>query len=757
MKPTPEQIREVYAKYGICLDPDARGECRVRCPFHDDRNPSLSIKAATGLWCCHAGCGGGSVFDFVMGKENCDFNAAKAIVSPGGSLGFEVARYDYRDESGLLLYQCVRYQPKNFRVRRPDPSRSDAWLWNLGAARRVPYRLQELLSHAPNNNGANTLFVVEGEKDVESLRAIGLVATTSIGGHGQRAQWRNSIFAELFNKLHIIIIPDNDKPGTEYADTVAKALQGIATSIRVFVLPGDGVKDASDWLASGGTNEALLEMAEQTLEWRPREAARTQEPTVAESPAITVIPVPGENLTDVGNGKRLARRHGRDLRYCTATGWLVWDANRWKQESREYLEVCRRAKDTARSIFFEEAAKVEDDDKRAKILKWGFATEKGNRIKNMIEQAKSEPGIPVAEADLDSNPMLLNVLNGTLDLRTGQLKAHDRSDLITRIAHVKYEIDGTSPSRFLDFLTEVMDKDREMIEYLQRFFGYCLVGGNPERLLHIFQGAGSNGKTVLMETIRSVLGDYCCNADPSTILERRNESVRNDLARLKGVRCVTMSETQHDAKLDESLVKAVTGGDQVTARFLYREYFDFVPKFKPIMSTNHRPVVRGTDDAIWNRIRLIQFNVTIPPEKQDRKLIQKLQAEAPGILAWFVAGCVRWQREGLAPPSKVAVATANYREEMDTFSRFLGAYCKRDKNCSVLTAELHSAYESWCRESNEHPVNKRSFGVRLSAEGFVPGRTTGGDRLWRGLRILDSNERLRSSTERGAIDVALRR
>jgi putative DNA primase/helicase len=270
---------------------------------------------------------------------------------------------------------------------------------------------------------------------------------------------------------------------------------------------------------------------------------------------------------------------------------------------------------------------------------------------------------------------------------------------------------------------------------LQKVTGYALTGVTSEQALFLLYGTGANGKSTFLEVVRALSGVYARQAEFATFLARTSDTVRNDLARLAGARFVTAVEAASGRRLDEALVKQLTGGDPITARFLFQEFFEFTPQFKLFLATNHKPVIRGTEHAIWRRIHLIPFEVTISLEQQDRTLPDKLRAELPGILAWAVEGCLAWQREGLSMPDKVQQATASYREEMDTFGLFLTDRCLQNATVSTTTEALYQAYCTWCRANGEYELSKNHFGMRLRDRGFTPTRL-GNDRAWKGIALV---------------------
>jgi putative DNA primase/helicase len=280
------------------------------------------------------------------------------------------------------------------------------------------------------------------------------------------------------------------------------------------------------------------------------------------------------------------------------------------------------------------------------------------------------------------------------------------------------------------FLDLIFDHRKELISFLQRAIGYSLTGDISEQVLLLLYGVGSNGKSTLLEIIRLILGDYALNTPFSTFLMRDNETVRNDLARLVGARFVSSIEVKASQRLDEAVVKQLTGGDTITARFLYREYFEFVPCFKLWLAVNHKPVIRGTEEAIWRRIRLIPFEVIIPERVRDKKFPLKLQSELSGILRWALQGCLDWQDQGLDAPEEVIQATASYRSEMDILGNFLAEYVVHTPGAKLGARELYEQYCSWCEKEGEKAISSVWFSRNLHDRGFKAQRTTGGKRQW---------------------------
>jgi putative DNA primase/helicase len=290
---------------------------------------------------------------------------------------------------------------------------------------------------------------------------------------------------------------------------------------------------------------------------------------------------------------------------------------------------------------------------------------------------------------------------------------------------VEFDEDAPCPL-WLGFLERIFDRKQALIDYVQRAVGYSMTGSTREQCWFLGYGRGQNGKTTFRECVKAALGDYAAVTESRTFLQERYEGVRNDLARLPGVRYLTCMETESGKKLAEGLVKLVTGGDTISARFLFHESFEFKPVFKLWLSANHKPRITGTDYATWRRIRLLDFSVTIPEDERDPDLLETLQQELSGILSWAVLGCRDWQRHGLGTPEEVTQATEDFRIEQDTLGAFIAECCEEDADAYVMVTAIYKAYEEWCKESGEKPLTKRDFSISLSEKGY------GTDRKYRG-------------------------
>jgi P4 family phage/plasmid primase-like protien len=430
--------------------------------------------------------------------------------------------------------------------------------------------------------------------------------------------------------------------------------------------------------------------------------------------------------SDFANARRLTKLHGPDLRFTPERAWIVWIGTRWVPDDQG--RVMELAKDATKSIYDE--IRDADEAARGELFKWARRSQSVERARAMLALTQSEPGIPARWTDFDADPWAVHLANGAF-MHDSTLRPHRREDMMSRSTHVTYDKGARCP-RWDSFLERVMP-DTEARDYLQRAVGYSLTGSTREQCLFFLWGAGLNGKSVFLDVVLALIGDYGASTRIDTFMPRRPGDIPNDLARLAGARFVTVSETSEGARLNESLIKDVTGGDTICARFLHREFFDFKPQFKLWIRGNHKPQIRGTDEGIWRRIHLIPFLVKIPKEEQDKDLVEKLKGELPGILNWALEGCASWQAQGLNPPLLVTEATRNYREELDVVGRFLEECCDISKMAETRASDLYKAYTLWCEESREHAASQRTFGEALTEKGFERRRSGG---IWYlGLRL----------------------
>ena len=424
--------------------------------------------------------------------------------------------------------------------------------------------------------------------------------------------------------------------------------------------------------------------------------------------------------TDLGNAQRLVDRHGLNLCYVVEWGkWLIWRDGRWNVDNS--FEIERLAKETVGAMWVE-AEKLDGDEARTSLRRHALKSEAASRILAMIALAKSEEGVPISASQLDADAYLLGVQNGVIDLRTLTFREGRREDYVTKFCGTHYDAEAKCPNwhRFLD---RIMDRNQDIIEYLQRFDGYGLTGSVAEEVMRILWGRGKNGKSTYRETKRLLLGDYSDTCGVDVLIQKHDAGAATpQMAKLKGLRHISVNETRENGKLSEERVKNLTSNEALEARFLNQNPFTFMPTHKADITTNHKPIITGTDEGIWRRIHLIPFNVTIPEEERDEHYREKyLVLELPGILNWMLEGLRKYNENGLKPPEEIQAATKDYRTEMDVIEQWLENNCLRNTGLSQPLQELYKNYVNYVGNEVGHgaaTLTKRKFGDALSEKGF---------------------------------------
>jgi putative DNA primase/helicase len=449
-------------------------------------------------------------------------------------------------------------------------------------------------------------------------------------------------------------------------------------------------------------------------------------------------PHPARRLTDVGNGQRFADHHGGDVRYCGDWEvWLFWDGHRWSIDNTG--ELMRKAKWTAKSIYVE-ASQANDKHDAQDLGRWGVKSESRERLNAMLALAASEQPIPLNAECLDSMPWLLNFENGTLDLRTGELRGARREDFLTTLCPLEYPDDaGDEPVLWLEFLGRIFAGDAELIRFVQQLVGMSLVGEITESILPIFYGVGANGKSVFVETINNMLGgDYAMTASEEFLIADNGHRHPTEIADLRGKRFVSICETPDSGRLTESKVKRLTSRESLRARRMMENFWEFKPSHHIIVCTNHKPAVRGTDHGIWRRLRLVPFSVVIPDIEQDKDLPNKLRNEWPAILRWAVGGCLDWQHNGkrLAVSEAVSGATNEYRVECDVLGQWLEECCLVGENHGCQAMDLWNSYKNWVEKRGEKSETQSVFGTKLVDRNFSKKRSsTTGRKMYEGISL----------------------
>lgn len=417
---------------------------------------------------------------------------------------------------------------------------------------------------------------------------------------------------------------------------------------------------------------------------------------------VAASPV-ARRFTDLGNAELLVAKYGENFRYLLdAEEWRYFDGRRWSANS---AEIHRAAKATVRAMS-EEAVRIDDMEKRATFLKFALRSESDHNLNRMVSRARHEKKVEALSSDFDQDQWLLNVQNGTVDLRTGALRPPRREDLITKMCSVEFDPSAKCP-RWERFLSEIFPGQPDVVGFLQRSLGYSLTGETGERCIWFLIGdRGQNGKTLLMSTIRHLLGDYAATTNFDTFLLKRSGSnahnPRDGMADLAGARIVWASESDEGKRISEAQLKALTGGESIKAAKLYKDAVEQKPTYKIWLSTNHPPNIKGTDEALWGRFRRVNFNYRVPDDKVDLQLGDKLKAEASGILNWLLAGLANYQIRRLDPPKEVKSATEEYRQEQSIVGRFYADQCLRTNDQEYIEASaLFNGFQIWAQASGE--------------------------------------------------------
>lgn len=704
--------------------------------------------------------------------------------------GRPAAVWTYRDQAERVLFHIYRFDLPSGKQLLPltycqNPSGQYAWRWQGLEAPRPLYNLP-LLAARPDD----PVMINEGEKAVDAATLLlpGYVATTSPNGcqSPHKTDW--TVLSGRHILIWPDADEAGRAYAEAVAAVVLKAgaVSVHILNIAVFGQVPQGW-DAADALADGWTAEQVTAIVRNPANWltppvdgvieqlaqldplaydRQREAVAQQlgvrvttlDTEVKEKRAAAKAkdqgtprpglptPIQAGNLTlptvspctHLANAHRIRQYYQGRLGYALGTGWVLWTGQFWRPDPTAegalaigFIDELSRKIAAEASALTEIAARETNGDRRQALLqqadallRWAMQSENERVIAAGLKLAKH--ALLLDHGQLNADPWLFNVQNGTIDLRTGTLRPHQPADRITHLAPVTYDPTATCPT-FERFLLEVFAGDADMVAFIQRGVGWSLTGVVEERALFFLYGErGKNGKSTLIETIMNLLGvcgetsfGYARKVTADTFMKSRNQDDnQRKAATLAGPRFICTSEVSEEQRLNEQLIKDITGGDTLEARKLYQEAFTFKPQFKAWMYGNHKPQIRGTDDAIWSRVKLIPFEVSFAG-REDTKLPTKLKGELPGILNWALRGCLNWQRQGLNPPVKVQAATQAYREEMDMFGQFIQDCCVIRRDASVWASELWSTYQVWCSENGVREESQNKLGRYLTSKGYI--------------------------------------
>jgi len=445
-----------------------------------------------------------------------------------------------------------------------------------------------------------------------------------------------------------------------------------------------------------------------------------------------------EELTEGGNAQRLERIHGGDMRYNhTQKRWLIWDSGRWKIDANG--GAMRLAGDVVGALYLE-AANASDRNEREKLANFAKATDTRRGLTNMLALAANRSRFALTADDFDCDPWLLGAEDVTIDLKAGKTRQPQREDLITKAIGTIHDGAAKCP-QWITFLNRIFSEDKDLIAYMKRAFGYCLTGSMVEQIFFFCYGTGSNGKSVLLDILRELLGEYARQADFGSFLVQRNEKVRNDLAALAGARVITAIEVEEGGRLSMQVIKAWTGGDPITARFLFGENFTFKPTGKIWLAANNKPTISEHNHAAWRRVRLIPFNVTISEGERDNNLEAKLLQELPGILNWALEGLQDYLQKGMQTPKAVLDATNNYRRENDSLELFISECCEVSSLRVCKNSDMYDQYINFCGMSGLNSMSQKKFSLEMKSRPGINGQRNKHGMAWIGIDLKEDWKR----------------
>jgi putative DNA primase/helicase len=686
-----------------------KGSGDTHCPAHEDGQPSLSVSERSGVTLvhCQAGCAQDAVIAALVERG--------LWGSPPGRNGHATSRpvvptrtkdYQIKDATGHVVAIHRRIEQTNgktFAWLGPDGSTG---LNGTPSVELPLYRTERLQGLPP---GAPAVLV-EGEKAADALgrmlqgHRVAVLGTVT----GAASTPSDEVLGALVGR-RVVLWPDNDEPGQQHMRKIAARLVALGCKQVVTVkwpqAPEHG--DAADFVANHSLEElaALLKAAE------PFKG----EALPAVQPAVEgLLPVAGDHL----NAEHFLAAYGDKVLWVPQLReWFVWNGAWWEQDKGERVpEMARKTIDGLRQWAAEAGTSPDEFKRRASHY---TSSTKGGRTEALLQVARTQEGVVATVEQLDADPYALACRNGTVDLRAGALRPANPKDLITRGVAVDYDPAARS-KLWDDFLATTFCGDSELVAYVQRLMGYSSTGVVSEHIAPVFHGSGANGKSTFVGAIQDLLGEAARPAPEGLLTETGSMHPHPErIADLRGRRLVVTFELEQRVTLAEGLVKTLTGGDRLSAREIMGRRFDFAPTHKLLIVTNHKPRVRGTDESIWRRLRLVPFSHTVTESEKVDGLREKLVKDhGPAILAWLVAGAVAWARDGLGTAKAVTLATASYRADQDLVSQFLSETVKEVPGERVKVGDLWALWQSWAAAANERPGRKQDFALALVEHGL---------------------------------------
>ena len=681
---TPQQVIAALKSHG-CNPRRSGAGWKSKCPAHDGKSQSLSIDD---------GDTGKAVIHCFSGCAYLDVLRALGLYQPNGAKRLLVNTYDYDG-----FYEVCRFAPKSFAQRRK--SGPGEYTWKLkGVAPRL-YRQADLMATKPAQ-----VLVVEGEKDVDTLRTHEILAVTNSGGAGKWRAVHTAVLVAAGVKT-VVVVPDNDEPGRDHGDKVAAECKAAGLAVKVLELPA---KDATAYL--GMNNQAaFLERVSSAKHWTPP----AQPEATPKEPSQSDVPI-SEHVIALG----FTEKYRDTMRYCPDLArWFEWDETRWRP-------------DRLQKAFHYSRTLAGEAGKEKGTRKAAFA-------RGVEAFCRADPAHAVDASYWDADPWKLGTPGGTLDLEAGHVLEADPAHRITKLTAVGPGKDGECP-RWLQFLDECTGSDTQLVSFLQRWAGYCLSGSVQEHALVFVYGPGGTGKSVFLSILSGLLGDYSVTAGMDVLTASKYSDHPTEIASLSGSRLVTASETDEGRSWSEARVKTLTGGDRLSARFMRQDYFEFDPTFKLMLSGNTLPNLKDCGSAMRRRFRVVPFDKV--PDHPDHELGDKLRQEWPGILAWAIEGCALWREAGLGSSAVVEAETNRYFDESDHFGGWLDSHCElcEPSEGYELATLLFASWNKYLTRIHEPEENSTRFGRRLRALGLDKHKV--GTVRWGGIQLIQPNSPL---------------
>lgn len=674
--------------------------------------------------------------------------------------------YEYKDEAGNLIFQYLRYTPKDFFGRQPNPNKKGEWINNIKGCKRYLYKLPELISAVSEGK---SIYIVEGEKDVDNIINLGLTATTNFGGASSNnsSKWLSD-YNQFFNGAKkVIIIPDADISGFNHAINVFSNLSPFVNNIcyGVFedipkpkfdssdIIEHYNIKDSTNFVSKVKElthSEFLNHIASKGIDINNYKNIAPSEDIneyiYHKSKGYAQHKETGEKVyyaADLGNAQRIYDKYKERLLYNTTNdSWYIWNGKLWVKDDRNELTglITDILQDigNSKAIIFDE--KISTDFK--KIERYYIKCLSNSSYLGIVNYLKRLPNVAVNINDFDKDKHLLNLNNGIYNIKTQQLIPHDPVYKMSKIISINYNPKAISP-KFWSFLYKIFDHNDKLVLFIRRALAITFSGESLEEVLFFCYGSGANGKSVFFKLLEIVYGDYFQKAPNSMIMQQERNNIPNDIAQLPNRRMVLCAELPDDQRFNESIIKDLTGNDSIQARFLRQEFFTFTPTHTLWLYGNHKPKIHGSDYGIWRRICLIPFNVTIPVEERipQHELLDSFMEELEGILLWILDGYKDYQKFGLDIPDIVRMATNEYKEDNDVILDFINECTVSDGNYSIPTKELYSAYTLYTKENKSYTLGNKKFFTKVEEKGYHKKEIRANAKAFVGIKLVDDWEK----------------